>query len=70
MAWHLNQAVQQRMKPGPHAAETPEQTARKPLLQHVLAMNGYLPDGITAPDPMQPPADACRIVDRRPDRVA
>jgi hypothetical protein len=28
------------------------------MLQHVLATNGYLPDGITAPDPMQPPADA------------
>jgi hypothetical protein len=58
MAWHLNQAVLARMKPGPHAADTPEQTARRPLLQHVLMMNGYLPDGISAPDPMVPPADA------------
>jgi hypothetical protein len=57
MAWHLNQAVQSRMKPGPHAADTPEQVARKPLLQHVLAMNGYLPDGISTPDSMSPPAN-------------
>jgi len=49
MAWHLNQAVLARMKPGPHAADTPEQTERKPLLQHVLAMNGYLPDGNVDP---------------------
>ena len=58
MAWHLNQAVQARMKPGPHPPETDEQKARKPLLQHVRAMNGYLPDGIQAPEPMVPPADA------------
>ena len=58
MAWHLNVAVQQRMKPGPHADDTPEQIARKPLLQHVLQMNGYLPDGINAPEPMIPPAEA------------
>jgi hypothetical protein len=57
MAWHLNQATQARMKPGPHAPDTPEQTARKPLMQQVLAMNGYLPNGIMAPDPMQPPAN-------------
>jgi hypothetical protein len=56
MAWHLNQAVLQRMKPGPYAPDTPEQTARKPLLQQVLLTNGYLPDGITAPEPMVPPA--------------
>jgi hypothetical protein len=58
MAWHLNQAVLARMKPGPHPPETAEQQARKQLLQHVLMINGYLPDGITAPDPMQPPANA------------
>jgi hypothetical protein len=58
MAWHLNQAVQARMKPGPHPDDTPEQVARQPLLQHVLAMNGYLPDGISAPEPLVPPADA------------
>jgi hypothetical protein len=46
------------MKPGPHPPQTDEQKARQPLLQHVLAMNGYLPDGIQAPDPMVPPADA------------
>lgn len=58
MAWHLNQAVLARMNPGPHAPDTAEQKARQPMLQHVLAMNGYLPDGITAPEPMQPPKDA------------
>ena len=58
MAWHLNHATLARMKPGPHADDTPEQLARRPLLQHVLAMNGYLPDGIQAPEPLQPPADA------------
>jgi hypothetical protein len=57
-AWHLNMAVQQRMKPGPHAADAPEQVARRPMLQHVLSMNGYLPDGMIAPESMQPPADA------------
>ena len=55
MAWHLNRAVLPRMKPGPDA---PEQIARKPLAQHVLSMNGYLPDGIVAPPEMAPPADA------------
>jgi hypothetical protein len=58
MAWHLNQATMGRMKPGPHADDTPEQIGRRPLLQQVLATNGYLPDGIAAPDPLQPPADA------------
>jgi hypothetical protein len=58
MAWHLNLAVRARMKPGPHPPDSPEQIARRPMAQHVLSMNGYLPDGITAPEPMQPPADA------------
>jgi hypothetical protein len=57
MGWHLNKAVLARMHPGPHAADTPEQVARKPLLQQVLSMNGYLPDGIVAPDSMVPPPD-------------
>jgi hypothetical protein len=56
VAWHLDQAVQARMKPGPHPDDTAEQKKRKPLAQHVIAMNGYLPDGITAPDTMVPSA--------------
>jgi hypothetical protein len=57
MAWHLNQAVLSRMTPGPHPADTSEQVARKPMLQHVLSMHGYLPDGISAPDSLIPPRD-------------
>lgn len=55
--WHLNIGTQARMKPGPHAPDTPEQTARRPMLEKVLA-TGDLPEGITAPEPMLPPTSS------------
>lgn len=53
---HLDRAVQYRMQPGPYAPDTPEQNAKKPLVAGILA-SGKLPQGITAPDAMIPPAD-------------
>jgi hypothetical protein len=55
--WHLNVATRSRMRPGPFEPNTPEQTARAPMLAKVLA-EGLLPTGLTAPDTMVPPTDA------------
>lgn len=52
--WHLDAALRSRMKPGPHPATTPEQAARRPQLEQVLA-SGRLPDGLVAPDHFTPP---------------
>jgi hypothetical protein len=57
ICWHLNVGVQNRMKPGPFPANTPEQESRKGQLQQVLA-SGQLPTGIPAPDGAVPPPDA------------
>jgi hypothetical protein len=57
VAWHLDQSTRFRFKPGPFPPTTPEQDARKPVLDKLLA-TGKLPDGIPVPDPIRPPADA------------
>lgn len=53
---HLDRGTKARMAPGPHEPTTPEQAARKSMVEQILA-TGELPDGIQAPDFMQPPAD-------------
>ncbi len=53
---HLDKGIQLRMKPGPFEPDTPEQEARKAMRKQILT-TGELPDGIAAPDYMQPPAD-------------
>lgn len=64
---HLDKGIQARMKAGPFPPNTPEQDARKAMFATILA-TGQLPDGIEAPDFMQPPAtcddasiDACIV---------
>lgn len=54
--FHLDQALQSRMKPGPFPPNTPEQDARRPVLEQTLA-TGKLPDGLPAPDAFIPPDD-------------
>ncbi|MBC7783000.1 MAG: DUF1569 domain-containing protein [Burkholderiales bacterium] len=54
VCWHLDQAMQLRMKSTPMVPNTPEQDARKPLLEQVLA-TGALPPGLVAPDSLTPP---------------
>ncbi|HEX8323933.1 MAG TPA: DUF1569 domain-containing protein [Tepidisphaeraceae bacterium] len=54
--YHLNWVMQSSMKPGPAPADTPEQIARRPLLQQMLA-TGKIPNGLPAPDEAVPPAD-------------
>lgn len=53
---HLDFAVKSRMAPPPFPLDTDEQAARRPIAEKILA-NEQLPDGLVAPDPMQPPAD-------------
>ncbi|MGB7156718.1 MAG: DUF1569 domain-containing protein [Tepidisphaeraceae bacterium] len=53
---HLDKAVQFRMQPGPFPPDSPEQAKNKPRIPGILA-EGRLPEGIKAPEPMQPPAD-------------
>jgi hypothetical protein len=55
--WHLERTVLARLKPGPHSADTPEQTQRKAAIPQILA-NRALPHGIIAPPDFLPPADA------------
>jgi hypothetical protein len=57
VCWHLKITMQGRMRPGPHEANTPEQDARKPLFDRIVAA-GQLPKGIVAPPHVTPPADA------------
>jgi hypothetical protein len=57
IAWHLDQSTRFRFKPGPFPPNTPEQDARKPVFEKLMA-TGKLPDGIPVPDPIRPPADA------------
>ena len=57
ICWHLDKTVNLRMQPGPHPANTPEQDARRPMYEQVMA-SGKLPKGIVAPDAIVPPADA------------
>lgn len=54
---HLDKGIQSRMKPGPFPPNTPEQDARRTMAQTILS-TGTLPEGIGAPDFMQPPADS------------
>lgn len=56
ICWHLDAAIQARMQPGPFPPNTPEQDARRPAFEQVLA-TGRLPEGIVAPEPMVPPPD-------------
>ena len=59
ICWHLAAAVRTRMAPVPQPvpANTPEQDARRPMVEKVLA-TGELPTGIPSSDAMVPPADA------------
>lgn len=57
ICWHLNQTMQARMRPGPYEPDSPEQLARKPLVERIMA-SGELPKGIVAPPIVSPPADA------------
>ena len=54
---HLTQSLNWSMRPGPFSPDTPEQEASTPRLEQIL-QSGRLPDGIPAPDHMQPPPDA------------
>src|SRR5205085_6426867 len=54
---HLTQSLNWSMRPGPFPPDTPEQQASTPRLEQILA-SGRLPDGLQAPDHMQPPLDA------------
>lgn len=56
VCWHLHATMQARLQPGPHAPNTPEQDARKPIFDKILA-TGELPKGIQAPEHVSPPAD-------------
>lgn len=53
---HLDRGTKARMAPPPHDPTTPDQEGRKSLLEKILA-SGELPDGIEAPQFMQPPTD-------------
>lgn len=53
---HLDRIMSGSMKPGPHPDDTPEQTARKPMLDTMMA-TGQIPNGLVAPDEMTPAAD-------------
>lgn len=57
ICWHLEQSVLAMMKPGPFPEDSPEQKARGDVLKKILA-DHQLPEGITAPPAMVPPADA------------
>jgi Protein of unknown function (DUF1569) len=57
VCWHLERATGLRMSPPPHPESTPEQLARRSSFEQILA-TGQLPDGITAPEALQPPAIA------------
>ena len=56
ICWHLDTAMQFRMRPGPHEPNTPEQDARRSMFEEVLA-TGRLPSGIASPSVVVPPAD-------------
>ena len=56
VCYHLDKATQLRMQPGPFPPTTPEQEARRETFRNIMA-TGRLPDGIQAPDAMQPPPD-------------
>jgi hypothetical protein len=45
---HLTVALQALMRPGPHLPNTPEQDAKRPLLESIF-VNGKIPKGIEAP---------------------
>ncbi|MGC4032758.1 MAG: DUF1569 domain-containing protein [Tepidisphaeraceae bacterium] len=55
VCFHCEKLLVQAMT-GPAADTTPEQTARRPILDQMLATN-RIPDGIVSPDPAVPPAD-------------
>lgn len=53
VCWHLEQTIMARMQPGPFPQDTPEQTARRGVMDQALA-TGRLPDGVKAPDAVVP----------------
>lgn len=53
VCWHLDVTTQRRMAPGPHAPVTPEQLARRPVFDQVVA-TGKLPPGLVAPPDLTP----------------
>jgi hypothetical protein len=56
ICWHLNMAMRSAMRPGPHAADTPQQLAMRPRLESILA-SGKLPFAVQAPEQAVPPAE-------------
>lgn len=54
ICWHLDKTTRLRMTPGEFKPNTPEQDARRPMLEYVLA-HGVLPPGLPAPDELLPP---------------
>jgi hypothetical protein len=57
VCWHLDKTIQARMQPGPFPPNTPEQDARRPIYEQVMA-SGKLPQGLIAPEHLVPPGDA------------
>lgn len=55
VSYHCEKLLSQSMT-GTAAETTPEQTARRPILEKMLATNA-IPDGIISPEPAAPPAD-------------
>ncbi len=56
ICWHLDVTTQRRMAPGPYAPETPEQSARRPMMAQIIA-SGKLPPGLVAPPDLTPAPD-------------
>lgn len=57
ICWHLEKSIEGRMKPGPFPPDSDEQLQRKAALPGILS-SGRLPNGIKAPDAMEPPAES------------
>jgi hypothetical protein len=57
VCYHLERAVEMRMKKGPFEPDTPDQIQRQGALRPIFA-TGALPHGIVAPPEMAPPDDA------------
>jgi len=69
ICWHIAETTERRMVPPPFPQNTPEQDARRPMLESVLKA-GKLPAGNPAPDIVRPPAD-CKdeCIDRAIDAL-
>ncbi len=56
VCWHLSKSAEFSMRAGPFPEPTPEQIARRPVLDQVLG-GAPLPSGLTALEAFQPPVD-------------